>query len=276
MYLVNGESKHSIDITDRGFQYGDGLFETLEVLNGKPLFWQQHLDRLQNGCKQLLIASPDSRLLYQEAVKVSAQTQQGVLKIIITRGSGGRGYRLPEVSQPTRLLSLHPKPEYPEYFYQQGINMRFCRHRLGLNPDLAGIKHLNRLEQVMARSEWQDSNIQEGLMSNIQGLVIEGTMSNVFLVKQNKIYTPVLNFSGVAGIVRGLVFDIARNLGIEIVETQITAKDIIQADELFMTNSVIGIWPVAKLEKYSFQVGPLTRLIQQGYQELRLQQVTDD
>jgi len=276
MYLLNGESRHSIDISDRGLQYGDGLFETLEVLNGKPLFWQQHLARLQKGCKKLLITCPDTRLLHQEAQQVIKQTQQGVLKIIITRGSGGRGYRLPATSQPTRLLSLHPKADFPESYYQQGINMRFCRHRLGLNPDLAGIKHLNRLEQVMARSEWQDADIQEGLMSDTRGFVIEGTMSNIFFVKQKKIYTPALNLSGVAGIVRGLVFDIAWNLGIEIIETQATVKDIIQADELFISNSVIGIWPVARLEKYSFQAGPLTKQIQQVYQDLRLQQAADD
>ena len=161
--LINGERKKHIEVTDRGFQYGDGLFETIEVCNGQTVFLDRHLDRLKAGCDRLHIPFPNREVLCFEAatlVQQSISQQSGyqysnkaVLKLIVTRGSGGRGYCPPDLIQPTRVLSLHPFPDYPSTYQEQGIISRFCDTRLGLNPALAGIKHLNRLEQIMARSE---------------------------------------------------------------------------------------------------------------------------
>ena len=189
MILINGVSKQHIEISDRGFQYGDGLFETIEVRDGQAVFLERHLERLNAGCHRLHIPFPGAELLSFEVKKLCREKACGigsvraVLKIIVTRGSGGRGYRQPDVIQPTRVLSLHPYPDYPEIYKEQGIVVRFCSTCLGLNPSLAGIKHLNRLEQVMARFEWNDPAIQEGLMLDVNGHVIEGTMTNLFYVK---------------------------------------------------------------------------------------------
>lgn len=262
MYLLNGESKHHIEISDRGLQYGDGLFETIEVLKGTPIFLNQHLTRLSKGCQVLQLPKPDFEILRKEAILLCQNSSQAVLKLIITRGTGGRGYAQPETVQPSRLLSLHPFPRYPEIFFKQGVTLKFCHHRLGLNPTLAGIKHLNRLEQVLARAEWRDSDIQEGLMLDINGNVIEGTMSNFFLVKQKTMYTSMLTFSGVSGILRNILISLAKKNQIKVLEKNISKEEIYAADELFVCNSIIGIWPVKLVEMQAFKIGSVTKKLQ--------------
>ena len=271
MYLLNGESKCCIDVSDRGFHYGDGLFETIEILHGKPLFLDLHLSRLSVGCKRLLIPMPDYALLQREATKLANQSKHAVLKLIVTRGVGGRGYRQPEEIKPTRLFSLHPYPVYSESFQLEGVTVRFCQNRLGLNPALAGIKHLNRLEQVLARAEWHNSDIQEGLMQDVRGHVIEGTMSNVFYAKDQCLYTPLIEQSGVAGIVRAIIMDLAKQLSIEVIEKNILSDELLQADEMFVTNSIIGIWPVKKLDHQVVNAGPITQKLQHAYHKLKQQ-----
>jgi 4-amino-4-deoxychorismate lyase len=262
MHLLNGKNKHKLDFSDRGFQYGDGLFETIEISNGIPVFFQQHIQRLVKGCHKLLMPIPDSVLLLQEAIELSKKSNSAVLKLIYTRGSGGRGYRQPERLQPTRLFSLHPFPDYPKHFSQIGITVRFCTTRLGLNPSLAGIKHLNRLEQVVARAEWDASNIQEGLMLDMNENVVEGTMSNLFLVKDNILYTPLLEQCGIEGVLRNILIFIANDHQIRVVEKKISIQDVYSANEIFITNSIIGIWPVIQLEKVQYKIGTLTRELQ--------------
>ena len=264
MILINGVSKDSVDIADRGFQYGDGLFETLDVRNGQPVFLEQHLKRLKSGCQQLYIPFPGETLLSLEAKNLSCQKSSGraVLKIIVTRGSGGRGYRQPEIIKPTRVLSLHPYPEYPESYQEQGIVARFCKTRLGLNPTLAGIKHLNRLEQVMARAEWSDPAIQEGLMLDINNHVIEGTMTNLFYIKNNHLYTATLAQAGVAGIMRSIVISLSADCGFPVIEHIFTKDELLAADEVFVCNSIIGIWPLRKIATTCFAVGVITKTLQ--------------
>lgn len=269
MFLLNGEPRHTIDVADRGFQYGDGLFETIEVFNGKPLFLDRHLKRLANGCRRLFIPIPDSVLLTEEAHRLSSGSERAVLKLIVTRGCGGRGYRQPPQILPTRLFSLHPYPDYPSYFQTDGIKARFCKHRLAISPALAGIKHMNRLEQIMARAEWQDDDIQEGIMLDGNDYVVEGTMSNLFLVKDGVLYTPTLTECGVAGIIREIVMELARFGNIPLHEKKLDKDALLCADEIFFTNSVIGIWPVKQLEQYLFGVGVLTKSLQELFAAAR-------
>ena len=274
MILINGESKAHIEISDRGFQYGDGLFETIEVKDRQPVFFERHLQRLNSGCQRLGIPCPDAQILGHEArvlCRTEAVPARGVLKVIITRGSGGRGYRQPDVIQATRVVSLHPHPNYPEHYSNEGIVARFCATRLGLNPSLAGIKHLNRLEQVLARAEWNDPAIQEGLMLDVNGHVIEGTMSNLFYTENNRLYTAALTGTGVAGILRGLIMVIAAALGLVVIEHDFSKEALLSADEVFVCNSVIGIWPVKRIATTHFAVGQITRSLQ-----VRLQQLIND
>lgn len=259
MILVNGKQSGSIPVSDRGFQYGDGIFETIEVRNRYPIFLAQHLRRLTAGCQTLKIPAPDEELLKKECLLISEHASSSVLKLIISRGVGGRGYRTPQTVITNRVISLHDYPIYPQSYDQEGINLRFCDTELGINPALAGIKHLNRLEQVMARSEWQDNDIQEGLMSNYQQHVIEGTMSNVFIVKSDHLITPVIDQCGVNGIIRDQILSLAEIHHIPYSIAPLTRQEILQADEVFVTNSIIGLWPVKQLQQRHYQVGNFTR-----------------
>lgn len=254
MILINGERRDAINSADRGFQYGDGLFETIEIHNHQPVFLQRHLKRLNLGCQRLLLPPIDNALLVSEIDELikHSPNEKGVLKIIITRGCGGRGYRQPDDIKTTRVLSLHPFPDYPLSYQQHGIQARFCQTRLGLNPALAGIKHLNRLEQILARAEWHGTDIQEGIVLDINNHVIEGTMSNVFYVKNQCLYTADLTYAGVLGIVREIIIELAQQRGIKVIIHAYHQQDLLLADELFVCNSIIGLWQVRQLEQKHF------------------------
>ncbi len=260
--LINGKATNEISFLDRGLQYGDGVFETIAVHNESLLCWDEHLNRLQQGCKRLNISLPDKALLKDETSSLIKSINRGVIKIIITRGQGGRGYSLPDKQEPSRIISLHPWPEYPKENSSQGINIRVCDYRYAHNSFLAGIKHLNRLEQVLARAEWTDSSITEGLVLDQDDNVIEGTMSNVFCVVDSVLSTPDLTECGVEGIIRNKVLELASvNNDIEV--KKISLQMLNNADEVFVCNSVIGIWPVKMIEKKTFSVGNNTQQIKQ-------------
>ena len=258
--LVNGLPADSVPAGDRGLQYGDGLFETIAVVKGEPQHWQRHWRRLTAGCRRLGLPMPDEALIQGEISRLLNGAAQ-VLKLILTRGAGGRGYRPPAAVVPTRILSVHPRPDHPEAWRMTGVSIRRCDLRLGRNPALAGIKHLNRLEQVLARGEWDDPDIAEGLMFDSGDLLIEGTMSNVFLVRGGRLCTPALDHAGVAGIMREVVLDTCADLGIAIEIGAFDAQAVFDADEVFLTNCVIGLWPVRALvgdRPRTWAVGPVT------------------
>ena len=243
--LVNGKPSQTLNTRDRGLQYGDGLFETLAIVEGQARHWPLHMQRLAKGCEHLGLPVPPS--LATESDQLCAGVKQGVLKIIVTRGVGGRGYRPPQPCHPSRYLEVFPWPDYPSANAITGVTIRLCETRLGINPALAGIKHLNRLEQVLARSEWQDMAIAEGLMRDVQGHIIEGTMSNLFIVKDGVLMTPDLSGCGVAGITRGRILALAAGIGLRANVRPLSLTDLRGADEVFLCNSLIGIWPVCRL-----------------------------
>lgn len=260
--LVNGEPLDCITSIDRGLLYGDGVFETVAVRNGSCHYWLRHLARLQAGCERLAIPAVGPDVLVAEAGRLVTGTVQGVLKIIVTRGSGGRGYRVPEAALPTRILQLHPWPDFAPSCAATGVVARLCRTRLGRNAALAGIKHLNRLEQVLARQEWEDPDIMEGLLMDTDGCLIEGTMSNLFVVRNGVLLTPDLRSCGVAGIMRSVILDLAGQQALKTRVCDLRPADLAQADEVFLSNSLIGIWPVSAIEDNRYQHGPLTRRLQ--------------
>ena len=219
--LINGQIADQIPVLDRGFQYGDGLFETIHIVAGKPQYWQQHMERLSDGCLRLQIPVPDLSVLQHEAEGMCGEISEGVLKITITRGPGGRGYATDESAKCSRVIALFPAPRYSEKCWSEGVAVKICNTKLGINPALAGIKHLNRLEQVLARTEWNSADIHEGIMLDINDNVIEGTMSNVFCVRNGELYTPELSSCGVKGIIRDQVLNIAKQMGIAVHEKQL-------------------------------------------------------
>jgi 4-amino-4-deoxychorismate lyase len=269
MILVNGQQTDRLAIKDRGLQYGDGLFETIAYRNKKLEFLDEHIERLTEGCSTLNIPTPNLSELDNDLSFISQQLEEdAVIKVIITRGQGGRGYKQPDAANPSRIVSSHPFPEYPES-NQHGVKVTRCKQIVSQNPSLAGLKHLNRLEQVLARSEWNDKEIAEGLMSNINDELIEGTMTNLFIVKQNTLFTPDLSLSGINGIIRKRVISLAEMLSIPVEITQITDSDLAASDEVFLTNSVIGIWPVTQIDdQQSFTYGPITKQLQKALEGL--------
>ena len=264
--LINGAPAETISVHDRGFQFGDGLFETLAVSQGKPLLWERHIARLFLGAERLGLAAPAERLLRDEAGQLCQQVERGVLKIIVTRGISQRGYAAPAEALPTRVVSLSAWPDYPARHQDQGVAVQFCRTTLARQRDLAGIKHLNRLEQVLARAELRE-DCAEGLLLDEQGNVIEATMSNIFVVARGNLLTPELSHSGVAGVMRGLVLERAAALSIDCRVLSLKRQDILDADELFLTNSLIGLWPVCRIESRHYPQGRITQQIQQAIRD---------
>lgn len=260
-FLCNGLPQQTCALTDRGLHYGDGVFETIAVFDSQPQYWQYHLDRLNLGCERLAIPVPSSQQLLDEALSLCQTQARAILKIIITRGSGGRGYAVPNSAIPTRIVALYDWPSQPSHYYQQGIQARICSLRLGHQPFLAGIKHLNRLEQVLARNEWQDETIQEGLLLDQAGSVIAGTKSNLFMVKHGQLITPDLHLCGIAGVMRRIILEMKLATYKTCKTAVFDTTSLFSAEEIFVSNSIMGIWPVTKINEQSFLVGPLTRAI---------------
>ncbi|AIZ32192.1 aminodeoxychorismate lyase [Pseudomonas parafulva] len=260
---IDGQPGSAVNLQNRGLAYGDGLFETIAVRGGRPSLLQRHLDRLAMGCRRLAI-DLDVPLARDELVAYAAQLGEGVVKLMVTRGDSPRGYAPAPGAPARRILQNSPLPAYPAAHAEQGISLFDCQTRLARQPLLAGLKHLNRLEQVLARAEWQDPAYAEGLMRDAQGLLIEGVYSNLFLVRDGVLTTPELSHCGVAGVMRGALLDQARALGIEACTAELAQADLQQADEVFTCNSVYGIWPVRSVPalKLDWPAGPLTRKLQ--------------
>lgn len=266
MILINGEQTSQLDASDRGLHYGDGLFETIAVRHGRPQLWSAHMARLAEGCRRLGLPPPEVALLAAEAAQLTADSDKAVLKIMLTRGSGGRGYRAPNAPQPTRLLIRYPWPEYADE--PTPYTLRLCQTPLACNPALAGMKHLNRLEQVMARSEWDDEEIDEGVMTDTAGHVIEGVSCNLFAVASGKLVTPDVSHCGVAGVMRGEVLRLAKALSIPLAITTIHRDEMAQMDELFVTNAILGIRAVARYEAVEYGENPICQRLQHALQDV--------
>jgi 4-amino-4-deoxychorismate lyase len=247
MSLVNGADSQCISPEDRGLLYGDGLFETFAVRDGTPLAWDRHLRRLAHGCGRLGLPQPDAETLRREAAAACNGLPRGILRLTLTRGIGSRGYRPDPEPVATRIFSTHAWPDYPPDLWRVGINLRFCDTPLSRHPGLAGIKHLNRLEQVLARAEWDDPEVHEGLQSDTRGRVVSGTMSNLFVKIAGRWSTPNLDQSGVTGIIRQSLLDGQAAHGIPIAEQTLERSAVPRVQAAFVTNSVIGIWPVRRL-----------------------------
>jgi len=257
--LVDGEISDRVSAADRGLQYGDGLFETIAVFGGLPRFWQGHMDRLNLGCEQLGLPATPQSVLLRELKTVSAGQSKCVVKIILTRGISGRGYQCGNSARSNRIVSSHAWPQWEGNPEKSGIRARICKLRLGIQPALAGLKHLNRLEQVTARAEWDDPTIAEGILLDREDHVICAVSSNLFLVHSGRLLTPRLDRCGVRGVMRGAILRAFR----ERCEQRRLMLDMLpEAEEVFVCNSVRGVLPVTRIDHWEYGVGPVTRDVQ--------------
>jgi len=262
MNLVNGIASDAVSVRDRGLAYGDGVFRTFPMRSSRPVLWQRQYAKLARDCQTLNLNCPALALLDRDMASISAAEPDCVVKIIITRGDGARGYALPAAATPTRVVMTNPLPSHIRHHQETGVRLHLCRIRLAIQPALAGVKHLNRLENVLARAEWSEQEIAEGLMCDTDGNVICGTMSNLFAIKNGTLLTPELTRCGVSGVMRDLVIELAGSHGIPVQTTAIRIDDLLAVDELFVVNSVIGLWPVIALDRKAWNLGTLTAQLQ--------------
>ena len=245
---INGRRGSTLSYRDRGLQYGDGLFETMRVQRRGIRLLDFHLDRLYQGCRRLQIQAPKMLLMRRELERIAAGRSDGVLKLIVTRGCGPRGYRPSGRERATRIVTLEALPRAASADAAKAVRLRVCATRLSTTPSLAGLKTLNRLDSVLARSEWTDARIWEGLMRDVEGNWVCGTMSNLFLRRGADLMTPLLDRCGVAGVMRRWILQRAADLGLRRVQRRIRWEDLQSAEEVFMSNAIAGIRSVRTIE----------------------------
>ena len=266
MILVNGQPADAVSVLDRGLAYGDGVFRTLRTQAGQPLWWRDHYAKLSADSAALMLDCPDETELRAEVCRVAA-AGEGVVKILVTRGAGARGYALPQAQPATRIVLPALLPTYAQADASNEIVARWCTLRLARQPRLAGIKHLNRLENVLARAEWDDPAIVEGLLCDDGGAVIGGVMSNLFCVRDGTLFTPDLSECGVAGVARARVLRAAARLGIPTRIERLLPAAILAADEVMICNSVIGVRRVVRLDDASWPPAGWTTLLNNALYE---------
>lgn len=272
---VNGVFDAAISPLDRGFAYGDGVFETCRYSHGSIPLWDYHCERLVRSAERLNIPLNEKLLAcYLDSMLgflKDGQIEHAVIKVTLTRGVGGRGYRLPDNVSPTYCIGVFPGNQLQTEQYCNGVAVRICNLRLSQTPALGGMKHLNRLEHILARAEWQDE-FAEGLLMDAQDRVIEATVSNLFAVKHNQLFTPGLSTAGVAGIMRRTIIEkLAPTVGLDCHVLDIGLDFLFAADEIFLCNSVYGIWPVnvvtddrrAIASEFHFPNHQITNMLQQ-------------
>jgi 4-amino-4-deoxychorismate lyase len=265
--LVNGKPGNLIGIRDRGLLYGDGVYRTFLALKGKARHWSLHYQKLKMDCAALGIDCPEAAMLSAPLNDLLGLYPDGVVKLIITRGEGTRGYAPPVRAEPTIIWDVSPLPGYPADRATNGIKARICQLRLSQQPHLAGIKHLNRLENVLAASEWNDPEIGEGLLMDTDNDVIEGTRSNLFLVSRETLITPDLARCGVAGVQRERVMAWAVQHDMPMQVRNVSLDEVLHADELFVVNSIAGLWPLSELENCRWTSFPIATKIRESLEQ---------
>lgn len=236
-------------ISERACQYGDGLFETIAVRQGRPCLWQFHLDRLFEGCDRLALPRPDPAQLEETVLAATAGHDSIGVKLYWTAGRSARGYRRRQPLVAHGFLQTFPwEPPLPLSLW----NLRVCTHRLSENPHLAGIKHLNRLDQVLGRAEWSDDQFDEGLMLGQDGRVVCGTMSNIVLDFAGRLVTPAIDRAGVAGVVRRCLLEEASKQAVNLEVQPVTRADLGSATALYSTNALVGVRPVKRCDNLHF------------------------
>lgn len=262
--LVNGSSEVLLSTRDRGLSYGDGVFRTMQAENGRVLHWALHFHRLVEDCKQIGIQCPSEAYFIDDFQKLLPTHGQVVAKIIVTRGESTRGYLPAADAEPNRIVSVSPMPCYPQEYIEDGVKLHLCKLRLSHQPLLAGIKHLNRLENVLARMEWNDVSIADGLLLDHSDHVIECVSSNLFIRRGNRLSTPDLSLCGVAGVTRQRIINLCPELSLDLKIEPVRLDTLIEADEVMICNSLYGVWQVRALMSRTWPKGACTPMLRKA------------
>ena len=263
--LINGAKQSKISIFNRNAQFGDGLFETCVVENKKILFWVNHFARLNRGCEQLKISRVDESVWLSDVKKALSlcSYDRCVVKLILSRGESLRGYGFKDDIKPVRAVIVS---ELQKVTFNKSFCLEYCQSGYDSNPKLAGIKHCNRLEQVLARAGLKSD---EGIMLDENHNVISVTQGNIYAIHGNTLITPKLDKCGVEGTRRDVILDLAKLLGIKVKVDTLSVKELGQANEVFISNSIIGIQSITQIGDISFNENPITKKIKDAFMEKR-------
>lgn len=237
---INGRQDLDISVTDRALNYGDGLFTTAKISQGKIELLAEHIQRLEQGCAQIFIEGVNFAWLQEHIIEVAKAFPLAVLKVVISAGAGGRGYSRTGVAHPNVIVSVHPYPTHYQHLQKVGINLGVANTMLGINPQLAGLKHLNRLEQVLVRKELDGRAEDDLLVLNIHQHIVETSSANIFYQVNNKWFTPDLKISGVNGIIRQRILKAQP----DVVLSKDNVSALADVSAMFVCNCVFGITPV--------------------------------
>ncbi|MCS1352401.1 aminotransferase class IV [Mechercharimyces sp. CAU 1602] len=278
---LNGEmvpaQEATVSVMDHGFLYGVGLFETLRLYEGYPFLWRDHLERLQVGLRRLRITSPYQEEEWRQIIaKVSQQNKQadGVIRISVTGGAEGVGLSVSSYATPTTVVFMRPLPQTDASLYKEGKWLQPLSLPRQVPAGTESLKSHNYLNSVLARQEVHDFPQVEGLMLTKEGWLAEGIVSNLFFVKDETVYTPTTDLGILPGVTRHFVLTLAQKIGYSVEEGAYGLSNLADADEIFITNSVVEIVPIAGVEGIGeFPVGPVTMKLRQHYQQwtMRLQ-----
>lgn len=244
MFLINGVWQTQLPASDRAVQFGDGCFTTARIINGQVRFLEQHITRLQLACQRLGIPFNSETMLREEMNQVAGEAQNAVLKVIISRGAGGRGYSPAGCLNPSRILSVSPLPGFYTDWKTEGVVLSLSPIQLGINPALAGIKHLNRLEQVMIRTHLEQTMAQETIVLDSDGMMVECCAANLFWRQGEQVFTPSMALAGVNGTMRQHIIATLGARGLNVQEVRTSPEILARADEVFICNALMPIIPV--------------------------------
>lgn len=264
MYWVNGVESETLPINDRSTQYGDGFFTTMKVESGEIRLWPFHLERLVISAQRLGIASPNWEDIENQVHAIAKMISLGGIKILISRGAGGRGYS-PEGCDNTQVvISDFQYPAHYKQWQEKGIELGVSTVRLGLSsPLLAGMKHLNRLEQVLIKNDISKTAYLDAIVLDLNNHVIETSIGNLFWIKGDRIFTPKLSFSGVEGVMKKHIQQLAKEFQLELEEVSVALSELEKADEVFITNALFEIVPINAIVHQSFAQHKLTYRFQE-------------
>lgn len=261
MFLINGRERDCLNAGDRAIQFGDGCFTTARITASRVDLLPEHLHRLQRACERLFIDFSDWALLEEEMCRLAAIQKDGVLKVILSRGTGGRGYAISGCDTPTRLLRVSALPAHYTRWREEGVTLSLSPVRLGRNPALAGIKHLNRLEQVLIRRYLEQTQCDEALVLDSEGWLTECCAANIFWREGRRVFTPRLDQAGVDGIMRRYCLEKLACAGYRVVELNAPPQALKTADEVVICNALMPVVPVRAWEALSWSSREMYHLL---------------
>ena len=270
------EKEHAkISVFDHGLLYGDGVFEGIRFYNGRVFRLEEHIDRLFDSARAICLNIPLDKAAVTAATIETIKRNElrdGYVRLVVTRGDGDLGLNPALCPKATIIIIAAKITLYSAEKYENGLMVVTCATRRIAHGALSPmVKSLNYLNNVLAKIEAQNAGAGEGLMLNEQGYVAECTGDNVFIVKRGKIYTPPIASGALAGVTRGVVFELAAEAGIEISEPDMTRYDLFTADECFLTGTAAELIPVVTLDRRDIgdgKPGPITKRLMTRFHEL--------